>query len=89
MNSTRLQRLNVPMVSLRRNDSAIWNCVAFNTFTSGPVWVGRLNKEFGLIQAYVAADVTSLRYPWAPPTRLDGTDFPFSRTSFCSYTRVP
>ena len=41
------------------------------------------------MQAYVAADFTCPRCPWAPPPRLGGTDFLFARTYFCSCTRVP
>ena len=87
---TRLQRLNVPMVSLCRSTALdIWNCVILGTCTSGTGWAGRINMAFILMQSYVAANVTSPRCPWAPPTRLDGTDLPFALNSFCSCTRFP
>ena len=46
------------------------------------------------MRACVAEDTTSPRCPWAPPSRLDGTNFPFALTDFCScmgvlYMSVP
>ena len=68
----RFQRLNVPMVSFCSHTAlAIWNCVLLGTCTSGTGWAGQVNTSFGLMQTYVAKDVTITIFPWAPPPRLD------------------
>ena len=68
----RFQRLNVPMVSFCSHTAlAIWNCVVLGTCTSGTGWAGQVNTAFGLMQTYVAKDVTITIFPWAPPPRLD------------------
>ena len=86
--STRLHRLNSRRsASCWRTASAMMYWVALGTCTSVPGWTGRLNAAFGLMRAYVVADVTSPRWPWVPPPRLLGTDFPLARISFCSCAR--
>ena len=84
----RLHRLNYfTSLSYWHVVSVIWNCVALGICMRGSGWLGRMNAAVGLMQAFLATDVTSTRLIWMPPRSLHGTDFPLARTSFWSWTR--